>query len=68
MQAEAAAAVGSLAASDGPNAKAFVDALWKMPVPSGEQRYYEGMLYLMSLMHCSGEYRIIGPQGAGAAH
>ena len=62
----ATAAVGSLAASDGPNAKAFVDALWKMPVPSGEQRYYDGMLYLMSLMHCSGEYRIIGPQAAGA--
>ena len=28
----ATAAVGSLAASDGPDAKAFVDALWKMPV------------------------------------
>ncbi len=55
----ATTAVGSLAATDGPAAKAFVDALWKMPVPSGEQRYYDGMLYLMSLMHCSGEFRII---------
>jgi oligosaccharide reducing-end xylanase len=62
----ATTAVGSLAATDGPNAKAFVDALWNMPVPSGEGRYYDGMLYLMSLMHCSGEYRIIGPQAAGA--
>jgi oligosaccharide reducing-end xylanase len=62
----ATTAVGSLAATDGPDAKAFVDALWNMPVPSGEGRYYDGMLYLMSLMHCSGEYRIIGPQAAGA--
>jgi oligosaccharide reducing-end xylanase len=54
----ATAAVGSLAATDGPNAKAFVDALWNMPVPSGEQRYYDGMLYLMSMMHASGEFRI----------
>ncbi len=58
----ATAAVGSLAATDGPDAKAFVDALWKMPVPSGEQRYYDGLLYLMSLMNCSGRYRVIGPQ------
>jgi oligosaccharide reducing-end xylanase len=54
----ATAAVGSLAATKGPNAEAFVDALWTMPQPSGEQRYYDGMLYLMSLMHCSGEFRI----------
>jgi oligosaccharide reducing-end xylanase len=55
----ATAAVGSLAAPDSPEAKAFVAALWKMPVPSGEQRYYDGLLYLMSMMHCSGEFRII---------
>jgi oligosaccharide reducing-end xylanase len=61
----ATAAVASLAAEDGPVAKAFVDALWKMPVPSGEQRYYDGMLYLMSLMHCSGNFRIIGAGGTG---
>jgi oligosaccharide reducing-end xylanase len=51
--------VGSLAATDGPTAKAFVDALWNMPVPSGESRYYDGMLYLMSMMHVSGNFRII---------
>ncbi len=60
----ATAAVGSLAAADGPDAKAFVEALWNMPVPSGEQRYYDGLLYLMSLMHCSGNFRIIGPGAA----
>ncbi|MGA8780386.1 MAG: glycosyl hydrolase family 8, partial [Terracidiphilus sp.] len=55
----ATTAVGSLAAADGPEAKAFVDALWKMPVPSGDYRYYDGMLYLMSMMHASGEFRVI---------
>ncbi|HEY4010249.1 MAG TPA: glycosyl hydrolase family 8 [Acidobacteriaceae bacterium] len=58
----ATAAVGSLAATKGPNANAFVDALWNMPMPSGEQRYYDGMLYLMSMMHCAGEFRIWGPK------
>ncbi len=52
-------AVGSLAATDGPISKAFVDTLWNTPVPSGEQRYYDGLLYLMSMMHASGEFRII---------
>jgi len=52
-------AVGSLAAGDGQVSQAFVDKLWSMPVPSGEQRYYDGLLYLMSLMHCSGNFRII---------
>jgi len=55
----ATTAVGSLAAPGGPAAKAFVEALWNMPIPSGEQRYYDGLLYLMSLMHCSGNFRII---------
>jgi oligosaccharide reducing-end xylanase len=58
----ATAAVGSLAAPESPASKAFVDAIWNMPIPSGEQRYYDGMLYLMSLMHCSGNFRIIEPR------
>ena len=56
--------VGSLAATKGPTAKAFVDELWNTPVPSGEQRYYDGMLYLMSMLHCSGNFRIILPRVA----
>ena len=55
----ATTAVGSLAASDGAVSKAFVEALWNAPVPSGEDRYYGGMLYLMSMMHCSGNFRIV---------
>lgn len=55
----ATTAVGSAAATEGPVSKAFVEALWDAPMPSGEQRYYDGMLYLMSMMHCSGEFRIV---------
>jgi oligosaccharide reducing-end xylanase len=57
----AAAAVGSLAATPGDTSKAFLQELWDLPIPSGEQRYFDGMLYLMSLMHLSGEFRIIAP-------
>ena len=46
----ATAAVGSLAAAPGPIAEAFLEELWNTAVPSGEQRYYDGMLYLMSLI------------------
>ena len=53
-------AVGALAATDGPAARTFVQKLWDTPTPSGEQRYYDGLLYLMSLMHCSGNFRVIG--------
>ncbi len=60
----AAAAVGSLPATTGAVSKAFVEELWNTPVPSGEQRYYDGMLYLMSMLHCSGSFRIIEPASA----
>jgi oligosaccharide reducing-end xylanase len=51
--------VGSFAATPGLVSKTFVDELWNAPVPSGEQRYYDGMLYLISMLHCSGNFRII---------
>lgn len=55
----AAAAVGGLAAPPSADTQAFLRELWDMPVPSGEQRYFDGMLYLMSMMHCAGEFRIL---------
>lgn len=58
----AAAAVGSFAATPGSTSKAFLQELWDMPMPAGEQRYFDGMLYLMSMMHAGGEYRIIQPK------
>jgi len=51
----------SLAATD-PRARNFVEALWNTPTPDGLERYYEGLLYMMALLHCSGEFRIWPPQ------
>ena len=56
-------AVASLAATN-PRAAKFVDALWNAKIPSGQFRYYDGMWYLMGLLHCSGEYRIWTPKWA----
>jgi oligosaccharide reducing-end xylanase len=57
-------AVASLAA-DHPRRLAFVRALWEHPVPSGQQRYYDGMLYMMALLHCSGDFRAWLPAAEG---
>jgi oligosaccharide reducing-end xylanase len=51
-----------LAAIDRARAKDSTEALWNTPIPSGQNRYYDGMLYLMSLMHLSGEFRVWGPR------
>ena len=51
-------AVAGLAATDKQTAKKFTEALWNAPIPSGQYRYYDGMLYMMSLTHLSGEFRI----------
>ncbi len=54
-------AVASLAATQ-PQAKQFVEALWNAPIPSGQLRYYDGMLYMLSLLHASGQFRIWMPK------
>ncbi|WP_448701384.1 glycosyl hydrolase family 8 [Mucilaginibacter sp. AW1-3] len=55
-------AVASLAATQ-PVANEFTDALWNAPIPQVlVERYYDGLLYLMSLLHCSGNYRIYAPK------
>jgi oligosaccharide reducing-end xylanase len=54
-------AVTSLAATQ-PRSRKFVEALWETPVPTGQYRYYDGMLYLLAFLHCSGEFRIWLPK------
>ncbi len=51
----------SLAATQ-PVKDKFVEELWNAPIPSGHERYYDGMLYMMSLLHVTGNFRIWGPQ------
>ncbi len=57
----ATSAVASLAATQ-PVKDRFIEELWNAPIPSGHERYYDGMLYMMSLMHVSGNFRIWGPR------
>jgi oligosaccharide reducing-end xylanase len=53
-------AVASLGATH-PRAANFVKALWALPVPSGQGRYYDACLYLMAMLHCSGQFRAWTP-------
>jgi oligosaccharide reducing-end xylanase len=50
-----------------PKSWEFVDALWNAKLEPYEDGYfdpyYDGLLYLFSLMHLSGNYRIITPTG-----
>ncbi len=54
-------AVASLAATT-PKAWEFVEELWNLQIPSGQWRYYNGLLYMMSLMHLGGQFQIISPK------
>lgn len=56
-------AIVSLAATDRERAARFVDELWNAEIPSGRYRYYDGMWYIMSLLHVSGEFRVWTPRG-----
>jgi oligosaccharide reducing-end xylanase len=50
-------------AADHPRRLDFVRTLWQQAVPEGRFRYYDGMLYLMGLLHCSGRFRAWMPPG-----
>lgn len=54
-------AAASLAATH-ERSKRFVEALWNTPVPSGKYRYYDGMLYMLAMLNCSGQFRIWSPE------
>ncbi len=56
-------AIASLAATDNGRAARFVAELWGATIPSGRYRYYDGMWYLMALLHVSGQFRVWTPRG-----
>ncbi|HNY31261.1 MAG TPA: glycosyl hydrolase family 8 [Fibrobacteria bacterium] len=41
----------------------FVKALWKQPISSGQWRYYNGLIQMMSLLHVSGKFKAYGSPG-----
>ena len=57
----AMAAVAALAA-DPATGKSFVQALWDARIPSGQWRYYDGMLYMLGMLQVSGNFKIYTPQ------
>ncbi|WP_225850482.1 glycosyl hydrolase family 8 [Streptomyces sp. HPF1205] len=42
--------------------KAFVRDFWNTPVPSGQARYYDGMLYMLGMLYDSGNFRMWLPR------
>lgn len=46
----------SLAASD-KKSWSFLEDLWNISPTTGTYRYYDGCLYMMGLLHCSGKFR-----------
>jgi oligosaccharide reducing-end xylanase len=48
----------AFAAPDNKDAQFFLQTLWDMEIPSGQYRYYDGLLYMMSLIHCSGRFTL----------
>ncbi|HEY4722426.1 MAG TPA: glycosyl hydrolase, partial [Anaerolineae bacterium] len=59
-------AVAALAATT-ESRKDFVAALWNVAIPSGQWRYYDGLLYLLGLLHVSGNFKIYEPGAASAS-
>lgn len=53
-------AAACLAITDKTLATPFVQELWNVSIPSGTYRYYDGMLYMLGLLNCSGNFRIWG--------
>ncbi len=53
----AANAVACLASTNN-NRKDFVEELWNVSIPTGQYRYYDGMLYLLGMLQVSGNFRI----------
>lgn len=40
--------------------KPFALDLWRLEIPKGKWRYYDGMLYLLALLACSGKFQLAG--------
>ncbi len=53
-------AVASLAATE-PIAWEFIEEFWNARLTTGRYRYYDGLLYMLSLLQLSGQFRIYEP-------
>ncbi len=61
---DGANAVGAIALADSPSeadrelALEYVRRLWDTEPPTGKYRYYEGMVYFLSMLHVSGHFNL----------
>jgi oligosaccharide reducing-end xylanase len=53
-------AVATLATTDTRN-WAFIEDFWNTAIPTGQWRYYSGLLYMFALLHLSGNFQIYDP-------
>lgn len=60
-------AVATFAVSDASLATPFVQEFWNVGVPTGQYRYYDGMLYMLGLLNCSGNFKVWLPCAANKA-
>lgn len=51
-------AVGSLCLEDGQRKHDHIERLWNVQAPQGKWRYYVGMVYMLSMLHVSGNFRV----------
>lgn len=51
-------AVGAFALTDKELAREYILRLWNTPLPTGKFRYYAGMVYMLSMLHVSGNFRV----------
>lgn len=54
-------AVAALAVTNTTLTQPFVNEFWNVGVPTGQYRYYDGMLYMLGLLNCSGNFKIYKP-------
>lgn len=54
-------AVASLAVDNTTLTRPFLQEFWDISIPSGTYRYYDGMLYMLALLNCSGHFKVWKP-------
>jgi len=55
-------AVASLAVSNTTLTRPFLEEFWNIGIPSGTYRYYDGMLYMLAILNCSGQFKVWKPE------
>ena len=54
-------AVGAYALKDDNLKREYLQHLWDVEIPIGTYRYYNGMVYMLSMLHVTGNFRIFKP-------